>query len=323
MVLTEEDYKLIEICKDILPGKVFDAHAHCYCAKSIPTIYGSGTFDKEFINSSVYEKDLAPFFPNSSFFVNMIPMPDVKIKTDKSVIDIANDNVINLVKNNEKCVGSVYVDVTDSEQRIGDLVANKGIKALKCYHYSSPNPDPETCAISDFLPQSAWVVANEKSMPIILHMMRFGALSDSENLDYVNKMTEKYPNAKLVLAHCGRSFAPHTVIRAMDKLSDNENIWFDTAAICESPSIIACLKKSKKRVVWGTDYPICLNIGKPIGMGAGFCWITGDNLPPSCKPAHLIAESLIAHKLAFSIASFDQTDINAVFYDNACKLFSF
>ena len=135
-------------------------------------------------------------------------------------------------------------------------------------------------------------------------------------------MTEKYPNAKLVLAHCGRSFAPHTVVRVMDKLCDNENIWFDTAAICESPSIIACLKKTKKRVVWGTDYPICLSVGKPIGMGRGFCWITGNNLPPACKPAHLIAESLIAHKLAFSLASFDQTDINAVFYDNACKLFS-
>ena len=322
MVLTEEDYKLVEMCKDMLPNQIFDAHAHCYCPQSIPTIYGSGTYTKERIAFSTYKSDLAPFFPNSDFTVNMIPMPDAKIKRDKSVIEVANEYVINLVKNDEKNVGSVYVDVTDNEQRIGDLATNSGIKALKCYHYSSPNPDPETCAISDFLPQSAWVVANEKKMPIILHLMRHKALLDSENLDYVNAMTSKYPNAKLVLAHCGRSFAPYTVVDAIDKLCDNENIWFDTAAICESPSIIACLKKAKGRVVWGTDYPICLNVGKPIGMGSGFCWITGDNLPPSCRPAHLIAESLIAHKMAFTLASFDQTDVDGVFYKNAKELFS-
>ena len=323
MILTEEDYKLIEIYKDMLPSKIFDAHAHVYNGAGLPTACGSGVFYRECVNHETYTADMSDYFPGCDFEINMIPMPDIKIKSDKTVVDKANAYLINILKNDNKNIGSVYVHVTDSEQRIGDLVTNNGIKALKCYHYSAPNPDPETCVISDFLPESAWVVANEKKLPIILHVMRINAILDSENITYVNRMTEKYPDAKLVLAHCGRSFAPHTVVRSADKIADNEYIWFDTAAICESPSVIACLKKTKgKRVVWGTDYPICLNIGKPIGMGSGFCWITGDNLPPNCKPAHLIAESLIAHKLAFMLSDLTQTEINAIFYDNAKNLFS-
>ncbi len=321
MILTEEDYKVIELYKDMLPQKVFDAHAHVYHKDSLPSVYGSGTFCKDYVNSETYELDMQAFFPNCKFSINMIPMPDVRMRSEQNIVDKANDYLIGLLKNDYDNVGSVYVNVTDSEQRIADLVTNNGIRAIKCYHYSSPNPNPERREIVDFLPESAWVVANEKKLPIFLHVMKPNAILDKDNLKYVNTMTEKYPGAKLVLSHCARSFASHTVVSGIEKLSDNENVWFDTAAICESPSVIACLKKAKSRVVWGTDYPICLNVGKPISMGSGFCWITGDNLPPTCNPAHLVAESLLAHKMAFELAGLTQLEINAVFYDNAQKLF--
>lgn len=40
------------------------------------------------------------------------------------------------------------------------------------------------------------------------------------------------------------------------------------------------------------------------------------------EPAHLIAESIIAHKLSFMLSDLTRTEINAIFYDNAKNLFS-
>lgn len=49
-------------------------------------------------------------------------------------------------------------------------------------------------------------------MFITLHLGRSNALADVGNLDYILAMARKYPRAKLVLAHCGRSFAAWTAV---------------------------------------------------------------------------------------------------------------
>jgi hypothetical protein len=71
-----------------------------------------------------------------------------------------------------------------------------------------------------------------------------------DNFNYITTMAHKYPKAKLILAHCARGFASWTTVEKVAELSDYENIWFDLAAICESPSIFQIIKKTgKKRTV--------------------------------------------------------------------------
>ena len=124
-----------------------------------------------------------------------------------------------------------------TEEEIEDMLLETNGCAIKVYGFSTGSLNISDLSIRDFLPESAWVVAQKKKVPIILHILKPGCLSDEENFSYITEMTNRYPDAPLVLAHCARSFAAWTGIRKIQELSDHGNIWFDMSAICESGPI--------------------------------------------------------------------------------------
>ena len=166
-------------------------------------------------------------------------------------------------------------------------------------------------------------MANDRRLAIILHMMRPKALSDEDNFQYIVRMARRYPNARLVLAHCARSFAAWTVLERVRELADQENIYFDLAAICESTPMAACiLQTAGRRVVWGSDYPICMHRGRAISLGTGFYWLTGDALHEAqAQACLLIAENLLAVRRACMLLGLDRSQIEDLFYHNAIALF--
>jgi glutamate-1-semialdehyde 2,1-aminomutase len=209
---------------------------------------------------------------------------------------------------------------SDDEQKIGDMVSKPGFRAIKCYCYTPKAEFSTNLAISEFLPESAWVVANEKKLPIVLHLMRPSGLSDEENFSYIMEKTKQYSDAKLVLAHCARGFVSWTVVDQIRKLVDRDNIWFDMAAICEvGPMMAAYMHSAGKRIVWGTDWPICLYRGRAISMGISQQWLTNDD--PTVGYGLLAAESLMAFHQTASLLNLDQTQVDDIFYHNAVNLF--
>jgi glutamate-1-semialdehyde 2,1-aminomutase len=164
-------------------------------------------------------------------------------------------------------------------------------------------------------------VANEKKLPIILHLFRKAALSDPDNLQYVNTMAKKYPNAQLVLAHCGRAFASWTLMDSIHKLQDNGNIWFDLAAVCEFGTMAACiLKNAGKRVLWGSDYNVGMLPGRAISVGSWQDWLDGEDYKGT-ERALVATENLMAFYQAALLLNLDQTQIEDIFYNNASQLF--
>lgn len=321
--IREADLRMAEIYKDFLPQKVFDAHMHLYLGEGIPSFRGpEGTF---FLDAATPEdciSDLQPLLPGvEQIRLNMMPMPDRTLSDlTNGLRDKVNHYVITQVQKNPLHVGSAYILACDSEQTIGDMVSNPEIRALKPYYFGAENPNGNS-AIGDFLPESAWVVADQAKMPIILHMMRAKSLSDPENFAYINEMTRRYPNARLVLAHCGRGFAAWTAVSQIRNLADHDNIWFDMAAICEvGPMIASIMKNAGKRTMWGTDWPICLKRGRAISFVDDQQWITEAEGTKSGY-ALLAAESLLAFYQTAILLNLDQTQINDIFYNNAAFLF--
>lgn len=196
-----------------------------------------------------------------------------------------------------------------------------GVRGLKCYCYGADTRDYESLTIGDFLPEAAWTAANEKKLPIILHVMRPNALSDEKNISYIEKMTRRYPDAQLVLAHCGRAFAAWTGVKQIRKLEDRGNVWFDMAAICEPGPMIACIMKNAgKRTMWGSDYPVCMHRGRAISVGKGQNWLMGEGF--NCLERTFIAvENLLAFYQAALLLDLDQTQIEDLFFNNASELF--
>ena len=142
-------------------------------------------------------------------------------------------------------------------------------------------------------------------------------LADEENFSYIDRMTDKYPDTPVVLAHCARAFAGWTAVREIPKLADRENIWFDLSAVCETgPMMASILKTAGKRTMWGSDWPVCLNRGRVVSLVDDQQWLLDDNY------AYVGAENLFAFYQAALLLALDATQVEDIFYNNACRLFS-
>lgn len=316
----EVDMKMVDIYRDFIPEKIFDAHMHLCLAETAPAICEA----KRPTTIEDYLEDMRPFLPGMrEIYCNILPMPArVLSHLENGLRDKANYHVLEQCKEHSGCVVMPYVLPYDSEETIYTMADQPGVKGFKCYCYGANVKNVEAVAISDFVPEAVWVIANERQMIIELHIMRPSALSDEDNFSYIMQMTHRYPNAQLVLAHCARAFAAWTCIDSIKRLDDWGNIWFDMAAVCESGPMMACiLKNAGKRTMWGSDYPVCMYRGRAISLGTGQIWLDDDRFEELDR-AYVATENLMAFWQASRLLDLDKTQIQDLFYNNAMKLFS-
>jgi glutamate-1-semialdehyde 2,1-aminomutase len=322
MLLTETDLQVVALYADFLPKRVFDAHMHLYGAETIPNFHKPrSVFEADAITPGDYLQDMGPLMPGvEQMQLNMMPMLDwAQADPTNGLRQRANDHVY--AQYAPGSAVSPFVLPGDTAEEIEAMTRHPGTRGFKCYCYGVGRADCENVSIDEFLPESLWEVANARKMPIILHMMRPGALSDEDNFTYITRMTKRYPDAQLVLAHCARGFAAWTAVEAIRKLEDQGNIWFDLAAICESGPMMACiLKNAGRRTMWGSDYPICKHRGRAVSVGTGSSWLTGPDFS-GAERTLIATENLLALKQAALLLDLDATQIQDLFYNNAAKLF--
>ncbi len=322
--LNEQDRRMAEMYRDFLPKKVFDAHAHIHLAKACPTVSRpDSVFCRSAATPDDYREDMLPILPGvEEIRLNMLPMVDPVITdTANGLRRLGNDHVISLAESYPGNVASPYIVASDSRQDMELLTSYSGVRGLKCYAYGAGKPDLNTLSIGEYLPETAWEIANKKKLSITLHLFRKAGLADPDNFSYINAMAKKYPNAQLILAHCARGFAALPAVKSIRQLEDCGNIWFDLAAICEAgPMMASIMKNAGKRTLWGSDYPICFNRGRAVSLGDWQTWLGG----PEC--AHLdrgyvAGENLMAFYQAALLLDLDQTQIEDIFYNNAMRMF--
>ncbi len=318
----EQDAAVVELYRDFLPSRVFDMHMHLLHEDTNP----ESSFARKTVGFDDYLTDLAPFYPNvREFRLNGVPMPERKMLkgTDGEALRAGlNDFIAEQVRTHPEHIGQIYVLSGDSAAEIARMADATGLQGIKCYWFTAGKQDGEGCEIADYLPEGAWEVAQAKHLPITLHMMHPHALSHEENYKYITSMAKKYPGANLILAHCARAFAPWTGVDSIRRLEDYGNIWFDLAAVCEAPSMMACIMTGAgKRAMWGTDYPICMHRGRVAAIGAGFSWLPEEGCVSHLgAPTRVIGEGLLALKLSASLLNLDATQIERIFYGNAMEL---
>lgn len=324
---SEQDVHVVELYKEFLPQKVFDAHTHMYCAEDLPGLACPGSiFGRQRGTYSDYMEDMGFFLPGvEEVRLNMLPMPHVQMfDQTNGRRDHANAFIADQLDDFPGNVGAPYVFPCDSEEDIGNMLAHPGMRAMKVYCFgATPRADYNTCLPAEFVPEAAWSVSAQTQIPIVLHMMKPHALSDEDNLQYITQMARRYPDARLILAHCARAFSAWTVLKSIDKLAGLDNIWFDMAAICEPTPIAACiLHTAGERVMWGSDYPICMHKGKAFSLNHGFYWMTEKPLEAlGMDSGYFAGENLLAFYLSAKLLDLDQTQIDRIFYKNAMDLF--
>ncbi len=313
VVYNQYDIEASKIINDFLPDKVFDMHMH---------VTHRDTLYNEYKTFADYYDETKLFYQDRKVRCNGIIMPFRELKNPeelKKSMDLLNSELDKYPDN----VGETIVFPHDTVDGIKARLTHPAIRGLKCYCFYSERKDCYQSTIDEFLPESAWEVANEKKLAITLHIVKDEALAHPDNLNYIIEMSKKYPDAVLILAHAARAFASWTAFDMVDKLVDCENVWYDFSCICEVPAMLYILKKvGVGRCMWGTDYNVCTLLGKPISLADRFYWLYKENFPsdPDIRLGHIITEAFMAMRQTCILADMDKNQIEDFFYNNAARL---
>ena len=188
--------------------------------------------------------------------------------------------------------------------------------------------DTNQARIEEFAPGWMWEICHDIEGVMVLHIMRSEGIADPDNLETIERLCNKFPNCRLVLAHIARSFNYRNARTALRKLEPLDNVVVDTSAVTEVEAMRVALDSlGPQRVLFGSDYMVSELRGKCFTMGNGFSWIYSDNLPSPVVTAFedyalVGVESLLCIREAFDIGGFNATDAQDVFHDNALRLLS-
>lgn len=321
---TDVDRALLARLQSFIPDKVFDAHAHLHKVEYMPQgsnlFWGYGTADAE-----RFLEDQKVLFGDRKIRGLLLPTPSVLFNDRPELRAEMNAWMNEELYKAPDCVGAVYVVPSDTKEDIEAMLKNPQIRGFKCYHQTAKtNGSTWFAEVEQYLPEAAWQVANERGMSITIHMVRPSALADEKNMSYFKKMTVKYPNAKLILAHCARGFASWTTIEMVRQMKGIPNVYYDMAAICDAATMCEVIRQAGvDHVMWGSDYCIDRAHGKPVNVGEGFRWLYKHEIPetmdfPACMT---VLESLFAFYQASLVLDLTKEEIEMIFYGTGCSLY--
>ncbi len=321
---TDADRALLSRLQSFIPDKVFDAHCHLHNVDFFPddrNIFRAyGTADAKRCLA-----DQRELYGDRKFRGLLLATPSVCFREHPEWRLMMNDWMNEQMNDAPDCVGTVYVVPGDTKEQIEGMIKHPLIRGFKCYHQTSTRQTATFFSdVWEYLPETAWEVANEREMSITVHMVKPAALADEANMTYFKQMTAKYPHAKLILAHCARGFASWTTVEKARELAGIPNIYYDMGAICDPATIFELIRQvGPEHVMWGTDYHVDRAHGRPINCGETFTWLYSHELPegvhiPLCKT---VLEALFAFWQASLMLDLSRGDLEQVFYKTGTDLF--
>ncbi len=307
-----------------LPRRVFDAHAHLYRVADLDVgghrLFAEGPDEaglsqwREHIGRQVgcVRLDAGLFIPDPR------PLRGIGAVNKYVLAELAGDR---------RSRAAMLVAPDTPRDALEAWLDNPRAAALKPYHLLCDDRPTFEADLLSYCPEWMWKVAHERRLAIILHLVRRDAVADAGNQQTIRRLCDRYPNTRVVLAHAARSFHAPNARNGIGALRGIENIYFDTAAICEAEPLLAILEHfGPRRLLWGSDFPISQMRGRCVTLGDGFAWLTPESLdweklsPP---PEGLLAglEALRAVLTAAETFGLNDTDLQDVFCDNALRLY--
>jgi len=303
-----------------VPPDAFDAHAHWYDLRHLP---GGQDLDSSFalVGHDAMLDSMRRWMGDRATAAGLyfgFPAKGVDCRA-------ANRFVAEQLRRQPDSRGLMLIRPDDDPRDVEATLVDEGFAGFKVYHVFATRSDTFQADQSEFLPDWAWDIANQRGLWITMHMVLPRALSDARNLAYILDRCRAWPNAQLVLAHAARGFNASHTVDAIDGLRGIDNVYFDTSAICEPAAFEAILRATgTTRLTYGSDFPISELRGKAISVGEGFVWLYEHNVDwhdwPHGQPNLVGLESLLALQQACRTLCLRDGDAERIFKTNARQL---
>ena len=244
-----------EELNEFLPKNIVDSHVHI-CKKE-----HCFDFQVENPNKWIYRvgafleyEDLAKTYKN--LFANQKTIP-VLLGNCSGKIHESNDYTSEIIKKTG-CPGLFLTSYDMNAEFLEEKVLSGGFQGLKPYcDNCNPSVNGADADIYDFIPEEHFKVADKHGWKIVLHISKRDRLKNPDNVKRLLEIEQKFPNAKVIVAHIGRAYSPEDIGDALEILGKNTtNMLFDFSANVLDRAIRECIEQvGTKRVLFGTDMP--------------------------------------------------------------------
>ncbi len=327
LIILEDDRFIWETeLNEFVPNRIFDAHTHFYDTR----LMSKADHEKYAFMQACPRVGLAELrqlsamiFPNRELHSLASGMP--RRSTDLAATDAMVGEQVTM---DPLSIGLMLAHPRLSRAEVEKQLDRTGLHGFKPYMCFSTSPDPSQSTILEMLPEYYWQIANDRALIILLHMGRHASLADPVNQRDIRKLCERYPGARLQLAHCARCFTSQIAETGLPTVADLPNVHVDTSAVCETEVFHILLDVwPRERILFGTDNCVAgLMRGKYAGFGKGWYGIFDSNTTAfqaphvPFPPTFVAYENLRALRMAVRRKGWGKSEIEDLFWNNAQRI---
>lgn len=309
--------------ESFVPDRVYDVHAHLWRRRDWegrpPPVVAVAPAE---VTLDVYRECMDWIFPERQVHGLHFAYPTI-FPNDPVP---CNAWVSQQIKQDPLARGQFYVRPTDEPEWVREQMKRLGLRGFKPFAGFAERSDKENAEIPEFFPEWMARLAHEEGWSVTLHMMRRRSLADPSNQQWVRIYCEKYPDMTLILDHCARGFNPFQAIDGLKRLRDLPNLYADTSAVCSPLAVMACIEfLGVPKVLYASDFYCSHLRGTNLAVGDSFLWLdedmeVWDAVLYQDKPVLLGLENLRAIKAACEMLHLSDSQVEAIFWDNAARI---
>ena len=183
--------------------------------------------------------------------------------------------------------------------------------------------------VEDMIGPAEMQLADKYRLVVLLHVPRSDRLADPQVQAGVRSLSRNYPNAQIVLTHCGRCYLPDRMANAIDSIKDLDNVYLDTAMVMEPLALQMVFEKvDSSRVLFATDLPIAIMRGRRVYLMDHWVDLVLEGFPPSAyrvvssnmHATYMVYEIVLAIRRAAERAGLTEQQTRAIFFENGMKV---
>ena len=332
--LTDYDKKVYEEnLADFLPEKMIDAHAHVWTdgmKRKKPEERKGCVSWTELVAPNMTYEDI--YETNRILFPGKTVTP-VLMGSPTCYLDKVNEYVTDIIKQHgDSCLYCTSYKTTKRD--IVNAMA-QGYIGIKPYQANcAPYIPASEIRIFDFLPHEHLEVMNDLGGVVILHIPRAMRLRDPVNLAQMAEIDEKYPNAKVIIAHVGRAYVYEDIGDAFEVIKNTKNLYYDFSANVYDYAMEKLIESvGPGRVLYGSDMPYTKMRMYRINDGGKYVNVvprglygdvSGDKQMRETDETDItlfIYEELLAFRRAAERLGLTGGEVSDIMYGNAARIF--